>query len=97
VNQLLLQFAYLQLLDLLTTVAFLVHGVREANPLVRMAVEGCSNPLIGLIAVKGAAMALGLYCWKNGRGRALARINLLFAAVVAWNLAALIAGPGRLL
>jgi len=73
VNQLLLQFAYLQLLDLLTTIAFLVHGIREANPLVRMAVEECSNPLIGLVAVKAAAMALGLYCWRFGRGRVLAR------------------------
>ena len=40
--------------------------------------------------MKVAAIALGLYCWRNGRQRLLGRINLLFAMVVAWNLAALI-------
>ncbi len=89
-NQLLLQYAYLQMLDFMTTVAFLVNGVREGNPLVRVALQYAPHPLGGLLAVKVAAIALGLYCWRNGRQRLLGRINLLFAMVVAWNLAALI-------
>jgi Domain of unknown function (DUF5658) len=90
VNQLLLQYSYLQFLDLLSTLAFMLHGVREGNPLVRMMMHLTANPLIGLVAIKVIAIGLGLYCWKVGRGRVLARINIAFALIVAWNLAALI-------
>lgn len=89
-NQLLLQYSYLQVLDFLTTIAFMINGVREGNPLVRLAVQYSPHPLGGLLAVKAAAMALGLYCWTRGRDRLLSRMNLLFALLVAWNLAALI-------
>ena len=89
-NQLLLQYAYLQVLDLLTTLAFMLHGVREGNPLVRLMMHSTANPLNGLLLVKLVAAGLGLYCWKLGRGRLLARINIAFALIVAWNLGALI-------
>ena len=89
-NQLILQYSYLQVLDYLTTVAFLMNGVREGNPLVRLAVHYAPHPLGGLLAVKLAAAGLGLYCWSRGRERLLMRMNLLFAILVAWNLAALI-------
>ena len=89
-NQLLLQYSYLQVLDFLTTVAFMMNGVREGNPLVRLAVHYAPHPLGGLLAIKLLAVGLGLYCWTRGRERLLARINLLFAVLVAWNLAALI-------
>ncbi len=89
-NQLLLQYSYLQVLDLLTTLAFILHGVREGNPLVRMMMHITANPLDGLLLVKVIAVALGVYCWKLGRSRLLTRINILFAVVVAWNLGALI-------
>jgi len=77
-------------LDLLTTLAFMLHGVREGNPLVRAVMHLTVNPLSGLLLIKLVAVALGLYCWKLGRGRLLARINVAFALVVTWNLAALI-------
>jgi hypothetical protein len=86
------QFSYLQVLDLLTTVAFLVLGVREGNPLVRMAIENSSSPLIGLVTIKAVALGLGLFCLATDKRRLLERINLLFALVVAWNLIALIIG-----
>jgi len=89
-NQLLLQFSYLQALDFLTTVAFLLHGVHEGNPLVRMAMAFTGNPLSALFFVKLAAILLGLYCWRLRRNRLLLRMNVLFALVVAWNLVALI-------
>lgn len=92
VNQLLLQYSYLQVLDFLTTVAFLLNGVREGNPIVRFAMQLAPNPMIGLLIVKLAAVGLGVYCWRMGRNQILGRINLLFAIVVAWNLAALILG-----
>lgn len=91
-NQLLLQYSYLQMLDLLTTVAFLLHGIHEANPLVRLALRYSSHPWGGLLLVKVLALGLGIYCWRCGRQRLLTRINILFAIVVAWNLVALIAG-----
>jgi hypothetical protein len=92
VNQLILQYSYLQVLDFLTTVAFLLHGVREANPLVRWALEYAPHPLGGLLAVKVVAIGLGLYCWKLGKLRLLGRMNVAFALLVAWNIAALIVG-----
>ncbi len=95
-NQLFLQFSYLQVLDFLTTVAFMINGVREGNPLVRLALHYSPDPLGGLVAIKVAAVALGLYCWTRGRDRLLSRMNLLFAVLIAWNLAALIiATAGR--
>jgi hypothetical protein len=85
-------FAYLQGLDLLTTMAFLLSGVEEGNPVVRFAIEVTPNPLAGLLAVKGVALALGLFCWATGRGLLLRRVNMGYAALIAWNLVCLILG-----
>jgi hypothetical protein len=95
VNQLLLQYSYLQMLDLLTTCAFMIHGVQEGNPVVRFALRFSSHPLGGLLAIKMLALGLGIYCWRCGRHRLLTRINVIFAIVVAWNLVALIVGGIR--
>ena len=89
-NQLILQYSYLQVLDFLTTIAFMLNGVREGNPLVRLAVHYAPHPLGGLLAVKFLAFGLGFYCWTRGRERLLTRMNILFAILVACNLAALI-------
>ena len=90
-NQLLIQYSYLQMLDLLTTCAFMLHGIREGNPVVRLALQ-FPYPWGGLLMLKILALGLGVYCWRCGRHRLLTRINILFAIVVAWNLVALIAG-----
>jgi hypothetical protein len=95
VNQQLLQFSYLQVLDFLTTVAFLLHGVQEANPLVRLALFSMPNPIGALLTVKVLALGLGLFCWRMGRDRLLMRINIMFAILVAWNLVALIATSAK--
>lgn len=95
-NQLLLQYSYLQVLDFMTTVAFLLNGIHEGNPLVRLALSYAPHPVTGLIVVKIAALGLGIYCWRRGRERLLFRINLLFALVVAWNMAALIVASAKL-
>lgn len=89
-SHLLAQFAYLQLLDLLTTIAFLVNGGGEANPIVRFVIHQSPNPIGGLVGIKVFAILLGIYCWRRGRTRVLSSINGMFALVVAWNLAALI-------
>ena len=89
-TQLLVQFSYLQVLDFMTTLAFLLNGIQEGNPVVRLALKYGPTPLGGLFLVKLVALALGVYCWWFGRTKLLARINILFAVVVTWNLAALI-------
>jgi hypothetical protein len=83
-------FAYFQLLDLLTTVIFLLHGVKEANPLVKFALVAGPSPLVGLLAVKLAAVGLGIFCCMRGRAKLLTRMNVFFAFLVSWNLVALI-------
>jgi hypothetical protein len=92
INHLLVQFSYLQVLDFLTTIAFLVNGVKEANPVVRWALKVVPNPIGGLLLVKVLAILLGVYCWRMGRHRLLSKINIVFAMLIAWNLVALIAG-----
>lgn len=89
-NQILVQYSYLQVLDFLTTIAFLVNGVKEGNPLVRFALTVGANPIGGLVLVKLLAVVLGIYCWRMGRQQLLTRINVLFAILIAWNLVALI-------
>lgn len=87
---LLIQFSYLQLLDVLTTLAFLTHGAKEANPVVRFMLSVAPTPLMALIAVKAFAFLLAFYCIRHARLRLLARVNVLFAVLVAWNLCVLI-------
>ena len=70
-----LQYSYLQVLDFLTTIAFLLNGVKEGNPLVRLAIDYSPNPITGLLAVKVAALGLGLYCWRGGKLRLLGQIG----------------------
>lgn len=91
---LLLQFGYLQVLDVLTTLAFLAHGVEEANPIVRFFLEAAPAPLAGLVVVKLVGMALALYCWRRGRRSLLARVNVFYAALVAWNVMAIVVSAG---
>ena len=87
---LLIQFVYLQLLDILTTLAFLMNGGKEANPLVRLAIQASPTPMLGLVIMKIFAVCLAVYCLRNSRLRLLARVNLFFAALVTWNLVVLI-------
>ncbi|MEI9812084.1 MAG: DUF5658 family protein [Acidobacteriota bacterium] len=91
-NQAMVQYSYLQVLDFLTTVAFLLQGVREGNPFVKLAMLYAPNPLGGLLFIKVLALGLGVYCWKVGRQKLLNRMSIMFALVVAWNLSALIIG-----
>ena len=66
-NQLLWQYFYLQVLDFLTTIAFLVNGVREGNPLVRLALSVGTNPVASLLVVKLLAILLGILLLARGQ------------------------------
>jgi hypothetical protein len=87
---LLVQFSYLQLLDILTTLAFLTSGVHEANPVVRLAMVTARSPLWGLLFLKVFAVGGAVYCNRTARSRLLTRINLFFAVLIVWNLIALL-------
>ena len=89
-TQLMFQYSYLQMLDFLTTVAFLLNGVQEGNPLVKWAIQTFPSPIVGLAFIKIVAVLLGMACWYSGRERLLTRINMGFAVLVAWNLLTLI-------
>lgn len=94
-----LLFAYLQALDLLSTVAFLSSGVAEANPLVRVAIVLTPSPLMGLTLVKLTAVGLGYLCLISGRAKLLRRANWCYAMLIVWNLVSLLVGlhgAGRL-
>ena len=90
--RLLLSYAYLQVLDVLSTLAFLLAGVQEANPVVRLFMHQTGSPLIGLICIKLLAMMLGFACWHTGRFKLLGRANIFFGGLVAWNLLCLTLG-----
>jgi hypothetical protein len=87
---LLVQFSYLQLLDILTTLVFLTMGVREVNPVVRFAMAASPSPIGALLLLKLGAVAAAVYCSVSGRTRVLFRINVVFAALVVWNLIAIL-------
>jgi hypothetical protein len=84
------QFAYLQALDLLSTIAFLVHGVGEANPLVRWSMQLTPHPLGGLFVVKCVALMMAFYAIKTQREKLMSRINLFYAGIISWNLVCLV-------
>ncbi|MBI1899105.1 MAG: hypothetical protein HYZ57_21165 [Acidobacteria bacterium] len=83
------QFTYLQILDILTTIAFLVQGVQEANPVVKFMIAAAPSPLVGLVALKILAVAMAGACWYFGKRAVLIAANLSFALIVAWNLVAI--------
>jgi hypothetical protein len=88
-------FGYLQVLDLLTTIAFLLKGVAEANPLVRWTFSAAGDPLYGLLYAKLVALVLGFACWKWSRRGLLSKATVAYSLLVVWNLAALtLAGFG---
>lgn len=89
---LLLNYSYLQVLDLLTTSAFLLAGVREANPLVVIAMKLAPNAIVGLAVVKTMALVLGLICWWTSKSRLLKGATVFYAVLVAYNLVCLIFG-----
>lgn len=88
-QSLLLRYMILQILDALTTMLFLAHGVAEANPLVRWSIAATHGNLAGLLAVKCAACGFGVMAAYTGRTRAITKMNRFFTVVVGWNLLAL--------
>ena len=87
---LLAEFVYLQLLDVLTTIAFLLQGVSEGNPIVRWVINYGPHPIGSLFLLKGVAVAMAVLCVYRHREGLLRKVNIFFAVVVLYNLAVLI-------
>ena len=90
-------FLYLQLLDLMTTLAFLTMGIQEGNPMVRAAMSLTAHPAAGLVIVKVIAALLAAYCFLTNRIALLARMNVFFAVVIVWNVYVILTASARLL
>jgi hypothetical protein len=90
-----LSFAGLQMLDALTTLWFLHHGLAEANPLLSLAFHHFAQPAAPLTVAKLLSLGAAGWAWRSGRRRFLLRINLFFCVCVLWNLVALGAGSLR--
>jgi hypothetical protein len=78
-------FLYLQLLDLLTTIAGLRLGASEASPFVRILME--AGPAYGVLLSKGIAVVLGGMCLYLNKPRLIGWINYWYAGLVVWNFA----------
>ena len=81
-------FIVLQLADLLTTVVALKLGGVEKNVVVRVFMSG--GPYAGLILSKFVvlSLALGFALWR--KQATLRYANVVFAAIVAWNLTVIV-------
>lgn len=77
-------FAYLQLLDVLTTLVGMRFGAQEASPFIRILMHG--GPIAGLVAAKVVAFLLAGICVWARRSRVIDWINYWYAALVIWNL-----------
>jgi hypothetical protein len=84
------EFIYLQVLDLLTTLAFITYGIAEVNPVVKWAMRESPSAFGGLFLVKVAAVLLAIYCMAHSKQRLLRGVNIFFAGVVAYNVVVLI-------
>ena len=84
------EFIYLQLLDILTTIAFMMHGVGESNPIIRWAIREGPHPIWALFMLKGGAVLLALFCLYRSREKLLRKVNVFFACLIVYNLLALI-------
>ena len=88
--RLLFEFVYLQVLDVLTTVAFLMQGVSEGNPIVRWVLQQGPGPVQSLVLMKLLAVVLAIYCFMKARHGVLRKVNVFFACLVAYNLVVMI-------
>ncbi len=77
-------FAYLQLLDVLSTWIGFSLGNGEASPFIRLMIAW--GPAAALLASKAIAFGLVVLCLILKKGHLVRLINYWFAALVVWNL-----------
>jgi Domain of unknown function (DUF5658) len=77
-------FIALQCMDLLTTLAAFSQGGVELNPIVRSLMPWTGR---GVAVLVSKAIVISLVLLLNRRNRILRFANVLYAMVVAWNVA----------
>jgi len=77
-------FAYLQILDVLTSLIGFKVGAAEASPAVRLMIHSLS-PLAGLAVSKLIAVLLAGLCILLKKPQAIRRITYWYAVLVLWN------------
>ena len=77
-------FLFLQLLDFMTTLIGLRLGGTEMSPFVRWMMS--FDVVLGLSLVKLFGVVMGGYCLVTKRIRVIGWVNIVFAALVVWNL-----------
>jgi hypothetical protein len=85
-------FVYLQLLDLLTSMAGFKVGAHEVSPFIAKLIH-TSSPLLGLAAAKIIGLAIGAACVALNRTRLIGWINYWYAALIVWNLCIILVAP----
>jgi len=81
-------FLGLQILDVMTTLIGLRLGAQEGSTFIGRLLE--AGPVSGLIISKILAAGLAAFAVFLNRKRILVFLNFWFAAVVAWNLIAIV-------
>ena len=87
-------FAYLQVLDFLTTLAGFRMGASEASPFIVKLIQ-MAGPVMGVAASKGVALVLASLCVAVGRSRLIVWANYWYAGLIVWNLYILYVAGGR--
>ena len=76
-------FLLLQTADFATTAVTMRLGATELNPVVHAFMS--LNPLTGLLLAKVGALVIGAACALSNKRGALQKANLVFTAIVLWN------------
>jgi hypothetical protein len=85
----LLVFAYLQILDLLTTLLGFRLGAAEASPFIHLLMH--AGPAAGVAISKLVAVALAGICLYLRKKYLIVWINYWYSCLVVWNLVVLLA------
>ena len=81
-------FAFMQLLDVMTTLIGFRLGASEASPFIHSFLS--YGPLPALLIAKAIAFGIGAACIVLRRAHIIGYINYWFAALTAWNLAVIL-------
>ena len=82
-------FAYLQILDLLTTLVGFRLGAAEASPFIRLLMH--AGPAAGVLLSKALALVLGGVCIYLNKQYLIRWISYWYGGLVIWNLMVMLA------
>jgi hypothetical protein len=83
-------FIFLQVADILSTLACMHYGGYEGNPIARWILAKAPTPIIGMIWLKVMATIQAAIIFNFRKIHLLVIVNWFFGLVVLWNLLLLI-------